>query len=153
PAVDGHGPLGLPWIHREFEVAGIVPLPHVCRYPFRDVGLLTFLLNLPGFAVADMRVLRVAVRGKLREGIRPRPKTAAHGGVLRARVWSGKIWPGLDDFDRLPPPVDSKAFRSAWADYLSGAGTDSTWASWLIVAPIAYGIWMSDREVADEPVA
>jgi len=37
-------------------------------------------------------------------------------------------------------------YLAAWDKYCSGEGSDSTWTSWLILQPIAFGNWLSQQQ-------
>ena len=146
-AVDAAGLLSLPWMHRQFEALEVFKQPVVARYPFHDVRLATFLAGLPGFMLAGKTVLREAMRGKLPEPVRTRPKTGAAGDFVRTMVTNGKVTgSAFRDVAGLPPQIDANLFRAALENYCSGAGAESTWASWLILQPLAFGHWLSQQK-------
>lgn len=133
-----------PWIQRQFESTEILQRPLVGRYPFLDLRLVQFLIDLPNFMLADKTILRQAMSGRLPETIRARPKTPAPGDYLRFMVTNGKLSPALIGAEAgLPGQVSVDRFMAAWQRYCNGDGADSTWASWLLLQPIAFGHWLS----------
>jgi hypothetical protein len=146
-AADSAGQLGLPWLHRQFEATEILKLPLVGRYPFFDLRLIEFLMALPNFIRADKTVLREAMRGRLPEAVRTRAKTGAPGDLVRTMVANGKrMLPGTAAVPELSKFVMAEKFAVAWDEYCVGAGSDSTWASWLILQPLALGNWLSRQK-------
>ena len=99
------------------------------------------------FMLVGKTILREAMRGRLPESIRTRPKTAAPGDLVRNMVTNGKLTPhALGDAAGLPNPVMPEKFMAAWERYCNGEGADSTWTSWLILQPIAYGNWLLEQQ-------
>jgi hypothetical protein len=139
--------LCLPGLHRQFEATEILKLPLVGRYPFFDLRLIEFLIGLPNFMRADKKVLREAMRDRLPESVRTRAKTGAPGDLVRTMVAIGKyVLPPKEAPPALPGCVAAEKFIAAWENYRRGAGADSTWASWLILQPLAFGSWLSRQE-------
>ena len=151
-AVDAASLLRLPWAHRQFEALEILNQPVVGRYPFQDLRLVNFLLGLPNFMLAGKAVMREAMRGRLPEPVRARAKTGAPGDFVRTMVTNGKMNPAvIDPGAGLPDLVVPEKFMAAWQQYCGGDGADSTWASWLLMQPIAFGQWLSQQqEVVNE---
>ncbi len=143
-ATDTASQLQLSVAHRHFELAEALPSPVVMRYPFLDTRLIEFVTALPNFMRANKLVLREAMRGKLPEAVRTRPKIAAAGDVLRKLVTNGKI--DLSDREYVSPFLNEAAYCEAWKEYCKGKGQDSTWASWLIVQPIALEKWLKQMQ-------
>lgn len=145
-AVDAPSMLRLPWIPRQFEATEILKLPVVGRYPFHDLRLVNFLLGLPPFLLDRKTILRDAMHGRLPEPVRLRPKTAAPGDYVRKVVTNGKVRANtLGVGAGLPPQVVPERFAEAWDRYCAGAGSDSTWASCLLMQTIALGNWLSQN--------
>lgn len=74
----GHGSLSLPqWTNMfEEEDPGATGYPMETRYPFLDLRIVTFLLAIPPFPWFFRKtLLRDAMRGRLPERVRSRPKT------------------------------------------------------------------------------
>ncbi len=145
-AIDGEQQLTLPWMHRQFEVIELWPLPLVGRYPFLDLRLVQFLLGLPNAMLANKRVLRQAMHGLLPAAILERPKTALIGDPVRTLVTNGK----LNLTDRISraaalPWIDGARYRSAFDAYAAGRGQQATWASALVATPLALSIWLEQQ--------
>lgn len=138
--------LSTPWIQRQFEAAEVLPAPIVYRYPFHDARLVRFLLAVPSHVVREKWVLRRAMRAMLPPAICERPKTAAAGDYLRALVEKGAVADAAA-FATLEgiPGIDARCFRMRWDEYRGGAGTESTWSSWLLLNPLALGVWLREH--------
>jgi asparagine synthase (glutamine-hydrolysing) len=148
-ALDPDAQLSLPWAHRTLELYDILPLPVVTRYPFLDVALVEFLLGLPNFARTDKWILRESMKGSLPECVRARPKTGARGDTMRESVTNGKLiaWNGHEP---IAHGVEPGAYQRAWSRYRAGHGAESTWASWLMMHPIAFAHWFQQQESSDD---
>jgi asparagine synthase (glutamine-hydrolysing) len=145
-AVEGAAQLRLPWIHRHFEATEALKRPAVARHPFHDLRLIDFALGLPNSMRMEKRILRDAMRGRLPEAVRSRPKSAAAGDPVRTMVTNGKL--KLADLvnEAVLRGVTVDKYLAAWDKYCSGEGSDSTWTSWLILQPIAFGNWLSQQQ-------
>jgi len=144
---DGFSHLRLPWIHRGFEGYEVLDQPVVARHPFNDLRLIRYLSGLPNFMLVDKHVLREAFRSCLPDDVLARPKTAAAGDYVRKLAADGKLSPSIQGHLFHPPPrVDGPRFQAAWQRFLGGEGADTTWASWLIMHPVALGIWLGQKQ-------
>jgi asparagine synthase (glutamine-hydrolysing) len=145
-AVDAHRQFRLPWIQRQFEADEILRLPVLARYPFHDIRLVLYLLSMPNFMLAGKAILREAMRGRLPEPVRVRPKTALSGDPVRIMATNSKLVTSGGG-SGLPEPLVQERFAAAWERYRKGKGAESTWASWLLLMPIALGDWLAQQEL------
>ncbi len=124
--------LGMPWLTNIFESYEVLRLPLVVRHPYFDVRLVDFLAHLPDHMTFDKKILRDAMRGKLPEEIRTRPKTGLLGDHVRARFTGGRITIPMERRLTLVGGnfVDSERYQRAFARYLNGDGSKSTWTSY-----------------------
>jgi asparagine synthase (glutamine-hydrolysing) len=95
----------------ESHDAGATRQPIELRYPFFDVRVVSFSLALPSYPwCVDKTILREAMRGRLPEAIRLRPKTPLAGNPwIGPGAWTAQDAvraldgaPGIDDFVDLP---------------------------------------------------
>jgi hypothetical protein len=119
----------------------------VARYPFLDLRLVRFALGLPAFMRANKTILREAMRGRLPDAVLQRPKRGAAGDPIRKLVTNGKL-AAPSQISRIAEPgwVEPDAFAAAWQRYRTGEGSESTWASWLILHPVALAKWLEVRQ-------
>jgi asparagine synthase (glutamine-hydrolysing) len=85
----GHGSLALPQWTNLFEVedAGATGYPVETRYPFLDLRMVNFLLAIPPFPwFFKKTLLREAMKGRLPERVRTRPKTPQQGDPVSAQL-------------------------------------------------------------------
>jgi asparagine synthase (glutamine-hydrolysing) len=88
------------------EDAGWMGAPVELRAPFLDQRLLRYLLQVPPIPwCADKELLRFAMRGRLPEEIRSRPKTPLLGDAISIFVENGSWSP-------VPLPVQNRALRA-----------------------------------------
>jgi asparagine synthase (glutamine-hydrolysing) len=131
----------MPWIAQQFSATEILPAPLVGRYPYMDLRLIEFLSGVPNNLVARKTILREAMANRLPASVLQRPKQGAAGDIARTMVTNGII-----DFDiastAWPELVSPERFTDAWRRYREGSGSDSTWASWLMVQTIALTLWL-----------
>ncbi len=141
---DAYSQLKTAWLSHAFEAYEKPKMPLVVRYPFMDVRLATFLLGLPNYMKSQKKIMRGAMRGKLPEVVRTRPKTALVGDQLRARLLrhreQAQIFSGLTNLS--DNYVERGRYQQAYRHYLSGEGRESTWSSWIILTPVALGLWL-----------
>lgn len=135
-----------PWLSHLFESYEAPNLPVVVRHPFFDLRLVEFFMGLPNHVKHDKKILRVAMQGKLPDAILSRPKTALAGDHIRARLIMNK---GQNSLQSNLAGVDNAyieplQYQQALIDFHASAGAESTWSSWLIVAPIALNHWLRD---------
>ena len=147
--VDARQQLRQPWLCRNFEAAESLKLPAVLRYPFYDIRLVEFLLGVPNFVLTRKRVLREAMRGKLPEAVRTRPKTHLQGDLVRAIV-SKRNQAFLEVAKTVGRKADMISRDQYLADlqrYCAGEGAESTWTSSLILGPLALENWLSEKAI------
>jgi asparagine synthase (glutamine-hydrolysing) len=85
----GHGSLALPHWTNMFEVEdpGATGYPVETRYPFLDLRMVSFLLAIPPFPwFFKKTLLREAMKGRLPERVRTRPKTPLQGDPVSAQL-------------------------------------------------------------------
>ncbi len=137
-------PLHYPSLFSDYEV---LRLPLVVRHPYFDVRLMTFLLHLADTVTTGKKLLRDAMRGKLPEEIRLRPKIGMLGDPVRARFTTGKLCIPMERRLTLVGGifVDPDRYERAFARYLGGKGSKSTWTSYHMGSPIALNVWLTQR--------
>ena len=119
----------------------------VVRHPFCDTRLVAFLLGLPNCFTSGKRLMREAMRGRLPESVRIRPKTALAGDQFRLR-FSGA--PSRSPIHSTVPNataghVDPARYIQAFERYMGGDGAESIWSSWLMITPQMLNIWFNGR--------
>jgi hypothetical protein len=144
--VDAYRQLAQPWLCRHFEALEILRRPVVARYPFYDLRLVQYLLGIPNFMLARKAVLREAMRAKLPESVRSRPKTSLQGDAIRVIVTNSKLgypeqWRRLA-FTKL---ISRDDYLGALDKFCNGDGDESTFNTSLIVAPIALNTWLESK--------
>lgn len=149
--IDADRQLRQPWLSRNFEAVEILRAPVVVRYPFYDIRLVRFLLGVPNFLTSGKLILREAMRGKLPESIRLRPKTAMPGDPIRAIVTNSKqrFMSSAGSGVNARTPVVWDRYWEAVDRYCDGDGAESTWSSALILAPLALNFWIAQRQGAN----
>lgn len=144
--VDAYQQLRQPWLSRNFEAVEILAMPVIARYPFYDVRLVEFMLGLPGYMLAGKRILRDAMRDRLPESVRIRPKTSLIGDPARIMVTNGKLQIESRPSSNKADPVMPKEHRLALEKYRRGDGAESTWSTVLILAPVALKNWLLQQQ-------
>jgi len=146
-SVDACQQLRQPWLSRNFEAVEALEMPVVARYPFYDVRLVEFMLGLPNYLLLGKRILREAIRGKLPESVRTRPKTPLQGDPVRAFITDGKlVLSGMAaNGTSYPEPLMRNEHLLALDRYCQGDGAESTWSTVLVLAPIALTNWLSEQ--------
>ena len=131
-----------PWWTSTFESLdpGATRCPVELRYPFFDVRLASFTLRLPSFPwCLNKYVLRAAMRGKLPESVRTRPKTPLSASpVAPTEEWSSAR--ALALFESTPEVsrfIDVERFRAMVSgDSLLSGETPAAWAA------ISLAMWL-----------
>jgi asparagine synthase (glutamine-hydrolysing) len=104
----GHASLALPqWTNMfETENAGVTRQPVEVVYPFLDLRVVNYLLALPPFPwFFQKKLLREAMRGRLPEKIRTRPKTPLQGDpIAQSFQQDGDAWHSLPPWSTLLDP-------------------------------------------------
>ncbi len=144
-AVGADRQLRTPWIPSLFEGYETLRMPLVVRHPFFDIRLVDFLMRLPNHVNFGKELMRDAMRGKLPEVVRTRPKTCLAGDHIRARFDAGKIEIPLQSRLTLVRDryVDAERYMNAFSRYLRGEGSNSTWTSYYMLSPIALNNWLT----------
>ena len=142
---DAYHQLKRPWLSQTFESYESLKMPLVVRHPFFDTRLVTFLLGLPNSVSSDKRLMRQAMRGRLPESVRDRPKTSLADDQFRLRfsgaTWRSQIHSNLAKVGIAH--VDQARYARAFERYLAGDGAESTWSSWLMITPQMLNIWFN----------
>jgi asparagine synthase (glutamine-hydrolysing) len=131
-----------PWWTSMFEGLdpGATRRPVELRYPFFDVRLASFTLRLPSFPwCLNKHVLRSAMRGKLPESVRTRPKTPLGASpVAPADQWSSsRALALLESTPAVARYVDISRFRATVrGDCLLSSETPAEWAA------ISLAMWL-----------
>jgi asparagine synthase (glutamine-hydrolysing) len=110
-----HASLSLPHWSRLFELAdsGVTHCPVEVRYPFLDLRIVNYILALPPFPWSfHKKLLREAMKGRLPEGIRRRPKTPLSSDPVVAMLRRHREVPWLDRA-RWSEEIDSYVDRNA----------------------------------------
>lgn len=133
-----YGSLVRSWAHafEEFD-PGVSSFPFEVRYPFFDIRLVNYLLAIPPLPwFVDKEILRVAMRGRLPESIRLRPKTPVAGSPLLklCQAGAGK-W--VDQFD--PDPRLSEYVERAAIPRVTGDNDPSR--VWQNMRPLCLNYW------------
>jgi asparagine synthase (glutamine-hydrolysing) len=116
---------------------GLSRAPVEIRHPFFDVRLVNYLLALPPMPwCVDKELLRAAMRGRLPETVRRRPKARLGGSpdLEHCRAGWGQR---LDQFD-----PDPELTRFVARDAIpSVAGDDDTLRQWVNLRPLSLNYW------------
>ncbi len=133
-----------PWL---FEAGnpGTTSVSLEIRYPFFDLRLVNFVLSIPPLPwCADKWVLLAALRDRLPDAIRLRPKRPLNGDPLDALRRRGSLkWPDhLDDVRRIAPYVNCERIRQS---------ADSQNPDPLLTRPISLLYWL-DHLTPFDPV-
>ena len=141
----GYGSLFLPqwdFMFRQ-ESAGITRQPVEVRYPFLDLRLVNYLLAIPSLPWFFRKyLLREAMRGRLPEAIRTRPKTPFRGESLLAALQRGG---GGAIAEMQPSPRLNHYISESWPASL--AGKMSAEEAWLKVRPVCLNFWLLSLSV------
>ncbi|MHB8413065.1 MAG: asparagine synthetase B family protein [Candidatus Acidiferrales bacterium] len=118
--------------------AGVTGQPLEVRYPFLDLRLVNYLLAIPMMPWSFRKyLLREAMRGRLPEGIRTRPKTPFRGDPLLAELQRG----GADAIAKMQPSARLNHYiTESWLPSLTEKM--SAEESWLRIRPICLNFWL-----------
>jgi len=120
------------------EDAGVTGQPLEVRYPFLDLRLVNYLLAIPMMPWSFRKyLLREAMRGRLPEVIRTRPKTPFRGDPLLAalqRKGAGAIVK-MQPSARLNHYIGDSRFQSF-------TGRMNAEEAWLKIRPICLNFWL-----------
>ena len=142
---DAYGQLQRPWFSTIFEVYEAVRLPYVVRHPFSDLRLVEFMLRVPNYMHHNKRVLREAMQTRLPAEIISRPKAALPGDLLRAKMETG-LYGAEVSLKATEAFIDITCHASAYQQFASKYGVNTTWSAWLINNPIALAHWMNNNK-------
>ena len=123
--------------------AGVTRQPVEVRYPFLDLRLVNYLLAIPMMPWFFRKyLLREAMRGRLPETIRARPKTPFRGEPLLAALQRGEA----DAIAKMQPSALLNHYISeSWLPSL--AGTMSDQEAWLKLRPICLNFWLASLSI------
>jgi hypothetical protein len=136
------------WLCRQFEPLEALKLPMIARYPFFDLRLVVFCLGLPNFMRSGKVIAREALRDKLPEVIRTRPKTSLRSDFIRSAVTCSNMSGSVSD-PRWNAAVDGPRYWRALERYRNGEGAESPWTSSLCITPLALSSWLGQRTDGD----
>jgi asparagine synthase (glutamine-hydrolysing) len=118
--------------------AGVTRAPLELRYPFLDVRLVAYLLAIPPIPwFVDKQILRRAMKGRLPEAVRCRPKAPLAGDPLRAHLRESGI-SELDTFEAVPE-LAQYVNRAAIPRMAGECGSSDPW---LNVRPFCLNRWL-----------
>jgi asparagine synthase (glutamine-hydrolysing) len=136
-----------PWLARNFESVEPLAKPVILRHPFYDLRLVTFCLGLPEFMLAHKTIMREAMREKLPVPILKRPKAGLAGDMVRIQIAAGRLPKALvsSGGDRSREPWCQEAYLRALERHGRCADAATTWSNVLLLAPLAFRIWLSHQ--------
>ncbi len=120
---------------------GVTRIPVETRHPFLDIRVVEYVLSLPVSPwCIDKRLLRTAMRDRLPESIRHRPKTPLLGDpVIELLQRADRRW--LDTFGESPALdryVDSRVLRSV-------PDTRDPDKAWIDMRPLCLNRWLQQQ--------
>jgi asparagine synthase (glutamine-hydrolysing) len=126
-------------------------LPVEVRHPFFDAHLVAFVLGLAEIPWRmDKTVLREAMRGRLPEAVRTRPKTPLPAAPAHPFPASHRRW--LDARLRLAPDLASYVDVEILASMLDRAQRGDAEFVHRCLPAVAFGVWLADaRRAAQRP--
>ena len=136
----GHGCLALPlWTHLfEQDDPGATRCLVETRYPFLDLRMVNYLLALPPFPWFYKKMLmREAMRGRLPERVRTRPKTPLQGDPVSAQLRLA----GVERLKKIPWSPDLDRYVDRRAMIAPHAKMDQEQAS-AGLRPYCLNIWL-----------
>jgi asparagine synthase (glutamine-hydrolysing) len=144
---DAYHQLEQPWLGHTFPSIEAFKMPLLARHPFFDLRLVAFLMGLPNFMTSGKRVLREAMRGKLPESVRVRPKTGAAGDQIREKIKLGRHEFPLGSALTCHSQgfISPRRYASGLERYKAGAGVESTWSSVVMITPVALDSWLQSH--------
>jgi asparagine synthase (glutamine-hydrolysing) len=139
-----HASLSLPQWSRLFELAdpGVTHYPVEVRYPFLDLRIVNYLMAIPPFPWAFHKtLLREAMKGRLPEDIRRRPKTPLSGDPVVAMLRRHPSAPWLDR-SRWSEEIDNYVDRNAPFPPHDGEDSESVIQA---TRPLCLNFWLQSR--------
>lgn len=123
--------------------AGLTRQPLEYRHPLLDLRLVEYCLSLPPYPWCDgKQILRAAMKGRLPESVRSRPKTTLAGFPYVERLQQAESrW------------VDSYAAEASLHDYVERARIPAVWSSreaietWSNMRPLSLNYWLKDAKI------
>jgi len=140
----GHGSLARPlWTHLfEQDDPGATRCLVETRYPFLDLRMVNYLLSLPPFPWFYKKTLvREAMRGRLPERIRTRPKTPLQGDPVSAQLRLA----GVERLKNIPWSPDLDRYIDRRAMSAPHAKMDQEQAS-VGLRPYSLNIWLQSAQ-------
>ena len=126
----------------EEEDAGFTGVPWEVRYPFFDLRVVKYLLRVPPVPwCAHKELLRQAMRGRLPEAVRLRPKAPLAGDPVLQLVKKDGISIDVDSFASTAWAhyIDVDAYEQVLAEVRGGNNNGLG----LIIAPYCLGCWLN----------
>jgi asparagine synthase (glutamine-hydrolysing) len=126
--------------------AGVTGVPVEVRHPFFDLRLVEYLLAIPSLPWCfDKTILRLAMRGRLPEAVRRRPKSVASGdAVVAALRRPAAQW--VDRFEALPA-LGAYVRRDRVPAVHGGRDAETVWTD---LRPLCLNHWLASQ--AAEPL-
>jgi asparagine synthase (glutamine-hydrolysing) len=117
---------------------GVTRIPMEARHPLLDVRLVEFLVSLPAAPwCVDKKLLRTAMRGRLPESIRLRPKTLLAGDPVIERLQRPEAqW--IDEFEATPA-LGRYVLRAAVPSLVGRRDQDRVWSD---LRPVCLNQWL-----------
>lgn len=138
--------LSASWVSGMFDQYEILSVPLVGRHPYYDVRLVAFMMSLPTSVKSSKSVLREAMRGRLPEAVRTRPKVGVSGDPVRIRLAREQVSvPKAARLSHAGAYVDGQGYWQFVGDYLRGKGEETTWSSSYVTNPIALNVWLAQQ--------
>ncbi len=124
---------------------GVAHVPVEARHPFFDVRVVTYLLSLPALPwCVDKKLLRMAMRGRLPESIRLRPKAPLAGEPeIELLQRADARW--VDAFEATPA-LSRYIDRSAVPAITGTRDPDQIWTD---MRPLCLNIWLQHLTASD----
>ncbi|MHB8753384.1 MAG: asparagine synthetase B family protein [Candidatus Acidiferrales bacterium] len=120
------------------EDAGVTRQPVEVRYPFLDLRLVNYLLAIPMMPWSFRKyLLREAMRGRLPEAIRMRPKTPFRGEPLLAAFQRGE---GGAIAKMQPSARLNHYITESWLPFLTGKTSGEE--ACLVIRPLCLNFWL-----------
>lgn len=139
-----HASLSLPHWSRLFELTdpGVTHYPVEVRYPFLDLRIVNYILALPPFPWSfHKKLLREAMKGRLPEEIRRRPKTPLSGDPVLAMLRRHRELPWLTKA-RRSEEIDNYVDRNAPLPLHDGEDSEGAIQA---TRPLCLNFWLQSR--------
>jgi asparagine synthase (glutamine-hydrolysing) len=117
---------------------GVTRVPIEARHPLLDLRVVEFLVSLPASPwCVDKKLLRFAMRDRLPDSVRLRPKTPlARDPVIELLQRADARW--VDEFEAVPP-LDRYVDRAAIPPLVGTRDQDQIWTD---LRPLCLNVWL-----------